>query len=323
MCCGGFVVLTPRAKDELASTVVHLPSARKAEVTALLQFAGGLRVAGGRVVIDADVDRESVATRICKDLKDLCGYSAEVRVLPSIGSRGRYLVQVAHQAEDVARWTGLIDRWGRPVRGMPAQIVGGSTAEAEAIWRGAFLARGSLSLAGRARGLEVECPGMEAALALTGAARRLGVHVKARQLRGADRITVRDADTIAVLLNRIGAQKTRAAWQSHHDRAGTTIADAALVDSNQQRAQRSALASAIRAERALEILGDKAPRHFIEIARLRIEHPDLSLDDLGRLATPPLTKNAAAGRLRRVLGMADREAHRAGVADTRGMVAAG
>ncbi len=323
MCCGGFVVLTPRAKDELASTVVHLPSARKAEVTALLQFAGGLRVAGGRVVIDADVDRESVAARICKDLKDLCGYSAEVRALPSIGSRGRYLVQVAHQAEDVARWTGLIDRWGRPVRGMPAQIVGGSTAEAEAVWRGAFLARGSLSLAGRARGLEVECPGMEAALALTGAARRLGVHVKARQLRGADRVTVRDADTIALLLNRIGAQQTRAAWQSHRDRADPIIADAALVDSNQRRAQRSAMAAAIRAQRALEILGDKAPRHFVDIARLRIEHPDLSLDDLGRLAAPPLTKNAAAGRLRRVLAMADREARRAGVADTRGVVAAG
>ncbi|SHV28764.1 transcriptional regulator [Mycobacteroides abscessus subsp. abscessus] len=316
MCGGGFVVLTPRVKDELASTVVHLPSARKAEVTALLQFAGGLRVANGRVVIDADVDRESVASRVCRDLKDLCGSAPEVRVLPSVGSRRRYLVHVAHQAEDVARWTGLIDRWGRPVRGMPAQIVGGSRADAEAVWRGAFLARGSLSLAGRARGLEVECPGMEAALALTGAARRLGIHVKARQLRGADRVTVRDPDTISSLLNLIGAKQTHAVWQSYRDRGGTATAGAALVDSNQRRAQQSAMTTAIRAQRALEILGDKAPDHFVEIARLRIQHPDLSLEDLGRLAEPPLTKHAAAGRLRRVLGMADREAQRAGIADT-------
>lgn len=323
MCGGRLVVLTPKVKDELARTVVHLPSARKAEVTALLQFAGGLRVANGRVVIDADVDRESVASRVCRDLKDLSGYAAEVRVLPSIGSRSRYLVHVAQQAEDVARWTGLIDRWGRPVRGMPAQIVGGSRAEAEAVWRGAFLARGSLSLAGRARGLEVECPGMEAALALTGAARRLGVHVKARQLRGADRVTVRDADTISSLLNLIGAQQTQAVWQLHRDHANTGTVGAALVDSNQRRAQQSAMTTAVRAQRALEILGDKAPAHFVEIARLRIRHPDLSLEDLGRLAEPPLTKHAAAGRLRRVLGMADREAKRAGLADTSVVVAAG
>ncbi|MUL63015.1 DNA-binding protein WhiA [Mycobacterium sp. CBMA 234] len=317
------MMLTPRAKDELAGTAVHLASARKAEVTALLQFAGGLRVVKGRIVIDADVDRESVATRICNALKDLCGCAPDVRVLPSVGGRRRYVVHVAHQAEDVARWTGLIDRWGRPVRGMPPQIVGGSTADVEAVWRGAFLARGSLSLAGRTRGLEVECPGMEAALALTGAARRLGASVKARQLRGADRITVRDADTISLLLNRIGAQQTRAAWQSHRDRASTTIVDTALVDSNQRRAERSAAATAIRAERALEILGDKAPDHFVEVARLRIQHPDLSLDDLGRLADPPMTKNAIAGRLRRLCGMADRATLQAGITDTSAAIDAG
>lgn len=310
------MVLTPRAKDELASTVVHLASARKAEVTALLQFAGGLRIAKGRAVIDADVDREPIAVRICRDLKDLYGCAAEIRVLPNVGTRRRYVVHVSHQAEDVARRTGLVDRWGRPIRGMPAQIVGGGTAEAEAIWRGAFLARGSLSLAGRARGLEVECPGIEAASALTGAARRFGVHVRARQLRGADRVTVRDADTITALLNRMGAQQIRAAWQSHQTIATTATADAALVDSNQRRAQRSAMTTAIRAQYALDILGDKAPDRFVEVARLRIQHPDLSLDELGRLAEPPLTKNAIAGRLRRLLGMADRLAQRTGIADT-------
>jgi cell division protein WhiA len=310
------MMLTPSAKDELAGTVVHLASARKAEVTALLQFAGGLRIVKGRAVIDAEVDREPIATRVCKDLKDLYGCTAEIRALPSIATRSRYVVHVAHEAEDVARLTGLIDRRGRPVRGMPPQIVAGSTADAEAVWRGAFLARGSLALAGRARGLEVECPGVEAASALAGAARRFGVHIRARQLRGAERITVRDADTIDTLLNRIGAQQTRAAWQSHQRTGTTPTVDAALVDSNQRRAQQSAMVTAIRAQRALEILGGAAPAHFVAIARLRIQHPDLSLDELGRLAEPPMTKNAVAGRLRRLMGMADRAAERAGIAGT-------
>lgn len=283
---GGLVILTPSAKDELAGTVVHLVSARKAEVTALLQFAGGLRIVKGRAVIDAEVDREPVATRICKNLKDLYGCTAEIRALPGIAARTRYLVHVTHEAEDVARWTGLIDRRGRPVRGMPPQIVAGSTADAEAVWRGAFLARGSLALSGRTRGLEVECPGVEAASALAGAARRFGVHIRARHLRGADRVTVRDVDTIAALLNHIGAQQTWAAWQSRQRTDTTSTVDAALVDSNQRRAQQSAMVTAARAQRALVILGDAAPAHFVAVARLRIQHPDLSLDELGASPSP-------------------------------------
>ncbi|WP_418002821.1 DNA-binding protein WhiA [Mycobacterium sp. PDNC021] len=306
--------MTPRAKDELAHTVVQLASARRAEVAAILQFAGGLRIARGHVVIDAELDRASAANRVCRGLTD-CGYAAEIRVVPGVGERRRYMVRVAHHAEDVARWAGLIDRYGRPVRGMPAQIVGGGTAEAEAMWRGAFLARGSLSLAGRTRGLEMQCPGIEAASALTGAARRLGVHVRARHVRGADRITVRDADTITTLLNRIGAQQTCAAWQVHRNSATPQAIGAALVDSNHRRAQESATETAIRAEHALHVLGDKAPHNLVEAAVLRIQNPDLSLDELGRLAAPPLSKHAIAGRLRRLLTMADREVQRATVSD--------
>ncbi|MCV7101489.1 DNA-binding protein WhiA, partial [Mycobacterium palustre] len=48
-------------------------------------------------------------------------------------------------------------------------MVGGSIADAEAAWRGAFLAHGSLTEPGRSSALEVSCPGPEAALALVGA----------------------------------------------------------------------------------------------------------------------------------------------------------
>ena len=62
--------------------------------------------------------------------------------------------------EALARQTGLLDMRGRPVRGLPAQVVGGSIADAEAAWRGAFLAHGSLTEPGRSSALEVSCPGL-------------------------------------------------------------------------------------------------------------------------------------------------------------------
>ena len=79
-----------------------------------------------------------------------------------------------------------------------------------AAWRGAFLAHGSLTEPGRSSALEVTCPGPEAALALVGAARRLGIGAKAREVRGVDRVVIRDGDAIGALLTRLGAHDSRA-----------------------------------------------------------------------------------------------------------------
>ena len=75
---------------------------------------------------------------------------------------------------------GLVDASGRPARGLPTAIVNGSLCDSEAAWRGAFLAHGSLTEPGRSSALEVTCPGPEAALALSGAARRLGIESSLR-----------------------------------------------------------------------------------------------------------------------------------------------
>jgi DNA-binding transcriptional regulator WhiA len=49
---------------------------------------------------------------------------------------------------------------------------------------------------------------------------------------------------------------------------------------------------------------------------LRIEHGQASLEELGSLANPPLTKDAVAGRIRRLLAMADKRAQDLGIPDT-------
>ena len=61
-------------------------------------------------------------------------------------------------------------------------------------------------------------------------------------------------------------------------------------------------------ERALEILGEDVPDHLKYAGELRLAHKQASLDQLGRLAEPPMTKDAIAGRIRRLLAMADKKA---------------
>jgi DNA-binding transcriptional regulator WhiA len=49
---------------------------------------------------------------------------------------------------------------------------------------------------------------------------------------------------------------------------------------------------------------------------LRVEHRQASLEELGQLHDPPLTKDAIAGRIRRLLAMADKHAEELGIPDT-------
>jgi Uncharacterized protein conserved in bacteria len=181
------VAMTSVVKDELSRVQVIKPCCRKAEVSTLLRFAGGLHLSEGRVVIEAELDTGAAARRLRASITEVFGHPAEFLVLSPGGLRkgNRYLVRVSkgQAGESLARQAGLIDSFGRPVRGLPRQVVSGSACDCEAAWRGAFLAHGSLTEPGRSMALEITCPGSEAALALVGAARRLKVHAKARDVR--------------------------------------------------------------------------------------------------------------------------------------------
>jgi DNA-binding protein WhiA len=157
----------------------------------------------------------------------------------------------------------------------------------------------------------VTCPGPEAALALVGAARRLGVQAKAREVRGVDRVVIRDGDAIGALLTRLGAHDSVLAWEERRVRREVRAAANRLAnfdDANLRRSARAAVAAGARVKRALELLGEEAPEHLVAAGHLRIEHAQASLEELGALADPPMTKDAVAGRIRRLLAMADKRA---------------
>ncbi|TDS82678.1 DNA-binding protein WhiA [Nesterenkonia aurantiaca] len=307
------MALTESVKEELSRQHVKTTSERKAEVSAMLRFAGGLHIISGRIVIEAELDHAATARRLKTTVTEVYGHNPEVIVVSGNGlKRGsRYVVRVVRDGEALARQTGLLDARGRPVRGLPSVVVNGSMADAVSAWRGAFLAHGSLTEPGRSSSLEVTCPGPEAALALVGSARRLGIPAKAREVRSVDRVVIRDGDSIAKLLTLMGAHQTLLVWEERRMRKevrATANRLANFDDANLRRSAQAAVAAGARVQRALEILGKDAPPHLKYAGELRLAHKQASLDELGRLADPPMTKDAIAGRIRRLLAMADKQA---------------
>lgn len=305
------VSITTCVTQELSRSVVTKTCCRKAQISVVLRFAGGLRVIGGYVVVEAVLQTAAAARRLRQDISAVYGMNCELVV----GGRGLprepcFVVRVASDGETLARQVGLIDAMGDPVRGLSPRVVHGPVCDAEAAWRGAFLARGSLSEPDRSPVMDVRCPGPEAALVMVGAARRLGTVARARQVRGAHRVIVGDGDAIAGMLTRLGAPETVLIWQDRmrHQAQVRAARVAALGEANQQRSIRAAVAASARAELALGILGEQAPEQLAQAGRLRIEHGQASLEQLGQLAQPPISKDTIGGRLRRLLDMADQVA---------------
>lgn len=315
------MAMTAQVKAELAATQVTKTCCRKAEVASILRFAGGLHIVNGQIVVEAEVDTGAAARRLKANIADVFGHQAEVTVVQGNGLRkgSRYIVRVTREGEAFARQTGLLDQRNRPVRGLPPAVVAGGVCDSESAWRGAFLAHGSLTEPGRSSSLEVTCPGSEAALALVGVARRLGIQAKAREVRGVDRVVIRDGDAIGELLTRLGAHESLMAWEERRMRRevrATANRLANFDDANLRRSARAAVAAGARVERALEILAEEIPDHLRQAGALRLEHKQASLEELGQLHDPVLTKDAIAGRIRRLLAMADKRAEELGIPDT-------
>jgi len=124
-------------------------------------------------------------------------------------------------------------------------------------------------------------------------------------------VTIRDGDAISAMLTRMGAHESVLAWEDRRLRREVRASANRLAnfdDANLRRSARAAVTASARVERALEILGDSVPDHLRAAGRLRLEHRNASLEELGKVHEPPLTKDAIAGRIRRLLALADKTA---------------
>lgn len=313
--------LSVAVKDDIVRILAPTQSARLAELATILRFAGGLHTISGSLAVEVELDHKDTAKKVRKELLELLGFTTDAAILQPSAQRSSpvYVVRVRQGGDILARQMGLLDQRLRPVRGLPNRLTTSAIEDVPAIWRGAFLARGQLSEPGRSSAIELVAPSAEAAIAMVGLAQRLNVAAKAREVRMAQRVIVREPDSMSQLLREMGATDAMGMWEELRAKREVRANANRLVnfdDANLRRSAQAAVAACARVERALELLGDEVPDHLLYAGQLRLTHREASLDELGHFADPPLTKDAVAGRIRRLLAMADKRAEELGEPDT-------
>lgn len=288
--------LTPEVRDELLRVPNNHPGCRRAQLSTMLRMKAEMRMRGGLSLV-TETNSQATARYLRREIGELHGVTAIATILGD-----GYEVRVLAGTGTLVRTTGLVDGRGNDTLGLPAAVVGGTLSEVAAAWRGAFLMSGTLTSPGRSAALSIQCPSPETAHALARCAKRMGVLAMVRETRDGDQVLVRDTDSIITLLLRMGASQAVVTWE----RRSVRQRNGNLDDANARRTAEAAAENCARVERALWLLGDTAPKNLTDTGKLRLAHRGASLEELGRYASPPMSKDSVAGRLRRLLAMADR-----------------
>ncbi|WHF23333.1 DNA-binding protein WhiA [Kocuria rhizophila] len=288
------MALTASVKEELAHLQVRKSAVRAAELSAPAGASRAGCTSWRRIVVEAELDTESGGTP-----RSTHGGGGLWPRLRARGDQRRRSAPDRHlwwcgspATARPARRTGLLDAHGRPVRGLPPTVVNGSVEESAAAIRGAFLAHGSTEPGRAAANGSLRARDRRRPSRLR-APRALDVLAKARQVRGVDRVVVRDGDTIAALLTRLGAHRARLQWRTgacERRRGPRPTGSRTSTTPTSGVPRRPPSRRRAEVERALDSPGRGRPSTCARPGGCAWPTSRRGPDELGRLSDPPLTE---------------------------------
>ncbi|HEY8497002.1 MAG TPA: DNA-binding protein WhiA [Limnochordales bacterium] len=303
-----------RLREELARVLPRRRCCQQAELLALVSLDG--RPADGRFVVQAA--NAAVARKLYTLGKQVWGGTPRVQKDPR-SRRGRYLVEL--QPPDAA---GGADTAGEPaapgrvaepagpqgfgqVGGKPPAVPGRDCCR-RAYVRAVILSRGSLADPETGYHLEVALDTDRQAEDLREVLAQYGVRTGLVRRKGKPVVYLKDADDIAEVLRLSGGHGSLLAFEDFRVLKEMRNQINRLVNAEAANVEK-AVTAALRQLEDIRLIEDRIglsglPPSLAQVARLRLEHPDASLADLGQLVHPPISKSAVNHRMRRLAALA-------------------
>jgi DNA-binding protein WhiA len=298
-------------RAELARATAQRECDRLAELSGLAHAAGRLHLRGrGEVSLHVDVGASAVARRAFRLFKSF-GVTAEIRTYTSraFERSTRYEVHVdgRPRALQTLNEAGVVTAKLAPLDRPPRRLVARACCR-RAYLRGALLGAGSLS-GPRDAHLEIRLAGLDGAHFIAGVAAAEAVELRVRERAGHVAVYAKGVEAIAGLLAAAGAHGLALEFEEHAVVGAARARANRLANADSANLERTARAAhaQIRALRRFKRQGGlrTLPPALHELARLRLEHPSLSLRELGLKCRPPASKSAVQHRLRTLLRLAE------------------
>lgn len=307
------ISFSAQVKDELAHLLPANDCCQRTELAALLRACGRIELRGAnRLGATLATDYGPVARKIIRLIRATYGLETKVTVMRRRRLRKNlaYHVHIPPQAgvTEMLKLAGVIDEEGRLQEWGDLRDLSSDHCR-RAYLRGTFLGTGWVSPPERQHHLEMTTTATEAADAMGQILFSYGIPVRMAVRKESLILYLKDAEAIIRFLGVVGAHQSLLHYEDV--RVMKEMKNRVNRQVNAETANLSkAVEAAARQVEALERLRaggglDRLPHSLRELALLRINHPDVSLKELGELCNPPVSKSAINHRMRQLMQLAD------------------
>ena len=295
-------------KDELARLEGQSVCCQLSELAAIVSLGGTISLlGGGRMRLYVESEHAAVARTVFLRLKHIFDAQPELLTLrhARLGGRSTFRCIISgDEASFVLEGCG-IDYFQR--RGVPREVTARKCCRMSFL-RGVFLACGSVTDPEREYHLEFVLGDEAFAVALQKLIARFGLTASLGQRRQMKLLYLKGQSAISDMLSIFGANTARFAMEDAYIRKELRNNANRAVNCDSANVQRAVTAAA-RQTQAIERLiaakgEDSMPPQLQETARLRLQHPEMSLEELGMMCDPPVGKSGVNHRMRRLEQMA-------------------
>ncbi|MDO5301824.1 MAG: DNA-binding protein WhiA [Tissierellia bacterium] len=296
-------------KDELAKIPVTDKDELHAELAAYLRYTSTLRFHQSKVSLILSTEIPSLARRIVYILKELYDARVDVSVVKNHQlkrkSQYRILLEEEHLLQTVCSDSGYVQGYGffdRSLTMSGAYLR--SEEELRAYIRGTFLSVGSVSNPEKGYHLEFPFREEEQALDVQKWLEKAGFSLKCVPRKDYFILYLKEAELISDLLAYMGAGASVLSFESTRVMKDVRGRVNRLVNFETANLSKTVSASYRQMEDIAflqERVGlDSLPENLAELARLRLENPQASLLELGKLFQPPISKSGINHRFQKI-----------------------
>ncbi len=297
-------------KNEIARFKENNKNIEQAELSAIVQMAGSIQIAGlKRINIKITTELNSIARRVFKFLKKEFNINTTIAVNKNqmLKRNNSYVLMVKseHGAEALLKKLGILENRDGffPTNRVPSEMFYDEELKRGYI-RGAFLGGGSLSDPEKNYHLEFVANNEEYAESLKDLINSLGFNSKIVARKNSFVVYLKESEQISDLLSMIGGYQALLSLQNTKIMKQMRNNVNRIVNCETANLSKTVNA-AVRQVENIKLIQDRIgisslPESLQEIAILRIENEDMSLKELGEMLNPPISKSGVNHRLKKI-----------------------
>ncbi|MCC5896230.1 MAG: DNA-binding protein WhiA [Alkalibacterium sp.] len=297
-------------KKELTLLEVH-PEHAKAELAALIRMNGTLSIVDHDFLLNVQTENAAIARRIYTLIKDNFDVESEllVRKKMKLKKNNVYIVRLKSGSKVILKELGIMD--GMLYSGHIPDEIKKNKQKIKSYLRGAFLASGSVNSPDTSRyHLEIHSSYEEHNDDICEMMQLFDLNARVHERRNGYIVYLKESEKIADFLSLIGATGSMFRFEDVRIVRDMRNSVNRLVNCENANMNKTIDAASrqieniqlIASERGLHTLPDK----LREIAKLRVDHPDVSLKELGELVpNGGVSKSGVNHRLRKINEIAE------------------